>query len=90
MAYPKVYVSTPSATTGKPTRRLLVGNPFKGKNQGVDLTYDVLDPKGNVVPDAVSKGADGDMVIDAGKLKQKTGNRLRIKGKGTAVEFYPF
>ena len=94
VSYPKVFISTPAATKGgKSSRRLLAGNPFKGKNQGTDLTYDIVDAQGNVIKDdvgAITKGADGDMVIDASKLKSKTGNRLRIKGAGTAVEFYPF
>jgi hypothetical protein len=90
VTYPKVYVLTPAATGGTPSRRLLAGNLFKGKDQGIDLTFDVLDPKGAVVTGALVKEADGNMVIDAGKLKSKTGNRLRVKGKGTAVEFYPF
>jgi hypothetical protein len=90
ITYPKVYVVTPAAKGGQPSRRLLAGNLFKGKDQGIDLTYDVLDPKGNVVPNSVSKNDAGEMIIDQSKLKNKTGNRLRVKGAGTAVEFYPF
>lgn len=90
ITYPKVYVSTPSPTGGKATRRLLAGNLFKGKDQGVDLTLDIVDPSGNVIKDdasSITKGADGDWVIDASKVKSKA-HRLRVKGNTT--EFYPF
>jgi hypothetical protein len=87
ITYPKVFV----LTSGQ-ARRMLAGNLFKGKDQKVDLTFDIVDSKGNVIKDdaaAITKGADGDYVIDASKFKSKTGNRLRVKGAGTNVEFYP-
>jgi hypothetical protein len=89
---PKFSVTTPAATKGgKATTRLLVGNPFKGKNRGIDLTYDIMDSKGGAVAGwegSISKNAAGDMTIDLGKLP-KGKYRLRLKA-GTATETYNF
>ncbi|MBK7357855.1 MAG: hypothetical protein IPI45_13070 [Saprospiraceae bacterium] len=80
---PKIYVSTPSIKKGaKPATKLVSSNLFKGKNQGIDLSFDVLDPAGAVVPNgqsAISQNATGDIVIDAGKLAKGKKYRLRVK-----------
>ena len=57
-------------------------NLFKGRNHGIDLSFDVLDPAGTVVPNgqsAISQNATGDIVIDAGKLAKGKKYSLRVK-----------
>ncbi len=80
---PKIYVSTPSIKKGaKPATKLVSSNLFKGRNQGIDLSFDVLDPAGAVVPNgqsAISQSATGDIVIDAGKLAKGKKYSLRVK-----------
>ena len=81
---PKIYLNTPSIKKGaKPATKLVSSNLFKGRNQGIDLTFDVLDPEGAVLPNgqsAISQNATGDIVIDAGKLaKGKKRRKILIK-----------
>ncbi|HRG67331.1 MAG: hypothetical protein JNL65_09790 [Saprospiraceae bacterium] len=80
---PKIYLSTPSIKKGaKPATKLVSSNLFKGRNQGIDLTFDVLDPEGAVLPNgqsAISQNATGDIVIDAGKLAKGKKYSLRVK-----------
>lgn len=90
---PSIYVETPAAKPGgKPTRRLLAGNLFKGKNRGIDLTYDVLDAGGSPAANgnsAVTKDASGNLVIDRSKFSKTGKFRIRVKAGG-ATEFYNF
>jgi hypothetical protein len=87
---PKVYASTPATKPGgKATMRLLASKPFKGKQQGVDLSFDVLDAKGKVVEgvsDAITTNASGDVVVDRAKLPAGK-YRLRARA-GKASETY--
>ncbi len=90
---PSIYVESPAAKPGgKPSRRLLAGNLFKGKNRGIDLTYDVLDAGGSPAANgnsAVTKDASGNLVIDRSKLSKTGKFRIRVKAGG-ATEFYNF
>jgi hypothetical protein len=90
---PSIYVETPAAKPGgKSSRRLLAGNLFKGKNRGIDLTFDVLDASGSPVANgnsSVAKDASGNLVIDYSKLKKGGKYRIRVKAGG-ATEFYNF
>ncbi len=90
---PSIYVETPSVKKGgKASRRLLSGNPFKGKNRGIDLSYDIVDAGGSPVANgesAVTKDAAGNLVIDRSKLSKAGKFRLRLKA-GTATEFLNF
>lgn len=87
----KFYVSTPSAKKGgKATNRLLAGNPFKGKEKGIDLSFDFLDPNGAVVDgldNAISSDGAGNIYVDAAKLP--AGKKLRLRAKaGKSSETY--
>jgi hypothetical protein len=87
---PKIYVSTPATTPGgKAKMRLLASKAFKGRQQGTDLSFDVLDAKGKVVEglsDVITTNAAGDVVVDASKLPAGK-HRLRAKA-GKATETY--
>ncbi len=80
---PKIFVSTPSVKKGgKPSVRLVSSNLFKGKNAGIDLSFDVLDPAGAVVENgqsSISQNATGDIVVDSSKLAKGKKYRLRVK-----------
>lgn len=69
--------------------RLLASKAFKGRQQGTDLSFDVLDSKGKVVEglsDVITTNAAGDVVVDAAKLPAGK-HRLRAKA-GKASETY--
>lgn len=87
---PKIYASTPATKPGgKATMRLLSSKPFKGRQQGVDLSFDVLDAKGKVVEgvsEAVTTNDSGDVVVDRAKLPVGK-YRLRARA-GKASETY--
>lgn len=71
-------------------RKTLSSNPFKGKNRGIDLTFDILDPNGAVVPglsEAITLNGSGDVVVDGAKLPKGKKYRLRAKA-GNASETY--
>jgi len=77
----KVYFSTLGAN-GKATTRLVSGNLFKGKERGIDLSLDFLDPKGTPVSGldaAITNNQAGDIVIDGSKLPK--GQKLRLRAK---------
>ena len=85
------YVSYPGANLGEdPSIKLLTSNPFGGRNQGIDLTYDVLDPNGGLVPNgsnSVDINSNGDLIIDASKLPAGKRYRLRLKAGNDIVNF---
>lgn len=85
----KIYVETPSLTGGVAKTRLLSGNPFKGKNAGLDLTFDVVDAKGNPVSNGWSVGpnAAGDYLVKPGTFTKGMKYRLRLRA-GKNTEFY--
>ncbi|MBK6543914.1 MAG: hypothetical protein WAS55_02690 [Saprospiraceae bacterium] len=88
----KVYVELPAAMKGgKPTSKLLSANPFKGKNAGLDLSMDVLDPAGKPITGGweMRRNPAGDMIINAENLPKGRKYRLRVKA-GTATEYYNF
>lgn len=77
----KVYFAT-TGVNGKTTTRLVSGNLFKGKERGIDLTFDFLDPKGAVVTGleaAITNNQAGDVVIDGSKFAK--GQKLRLRAK---------
>lgn len=87
----RIFLSTPAMTQGgRATTKTLSTNPFKGKNKGIDLTFDFIDPQGAVVPGldaAITKNPSGDVVVDGSKLPK--GKKLRLRAKaGSAVESY--
>ncbi len=88
---PRIYFSAPAAKPGsKATTRLVSGNLFKGQNRGQDLSFELLNAKGQVVSgldEAIQKNNAGDLVIDGSKLPNGQKMRLRVKS-GKAVESY--
>ncbi|MBK9108767.1 MAG: hypothetical protein IPM92_10480 [Saprospiraceae bacterium] len=87
----KIYVSTPAAKKGgKTTNRLLSGNPFKGKERGIDLSFDFLDPNGTAVDGldhAITTDGSGNVYVDAAKLP--AGKKIRLRAKaGKSSETY--
>ncbi len=87
-----IYVNYPAHMGQDASTKTLTRNPFGGRHEGIDLSYDVLDPNGGLVPNgssSLSVNSNGELIIDAGKLPAGKQYRLRLKA-GNDVEYYNF
>ncbi len=87
-----IYVSYPAQMGQDASTKTLTTRPFGGRHQGIDLSYDVLDPNGGLVPNGSSSfsiNSNGELTIDAGKLPAGKQYRLRLKA-GNDVEYHNF